>query len=712
MKYLYYILSIIISIILIPPVIALPIISHSAEEIIPGTFASGGVFKFPESLEVIGNIKIKTTTLNSILKIDSINSFSAIDFYDNGVNKWGVGKNPSNQFYISEFGLGDRLIISPGGNIGLGTNIPTQKLEVVGGIKLNSPLAQPFCDSSVRGTIWHLEGAVGLRDRVEFCLKNTDGTFTWQEIGSVVSPIDADNDGFPSFAAGGTDCVDTDAAINPGSGVTCNYGVTCTLPPPDDATCGIIPCSGRYAQTGIESSTTTETCFNKADITSNRCKDYADCKDANTADCNAQPNNAAQYSCGTCKFIAGSSCTGATLGSCNNYGLGTSCGGSNTCDGSGNCVAPQHPPQLFTIQEDISSGSDEAFGVAVDSSGFYVVGDDQNRGERQWHMEKRSLSTGSLMWTQVSFPLPNSNTANDVAVDSTGIYVVGYSQEISGVDSRNNKIIDSQWRIEKRSLSSGSLLWSQVSNPTATLDWANGVVIDSSGVYVAGHQHTDCDQWRIEKRSLSTGSLIWTQVSHPSSGNDYANDIAIDSTGIYVVGSDTSPGDHQWRIEKRSLSSGSLLWSQVSNPGSGTDTVKGVAVDSTGVYVVGPDFSPGNYQWRIEKRSLSTGSLIWSQVSNPSSGQDYAHDVAVDSTGVYIAGNDASPGNYQWRIEKRSLSTGELLWTATRNPSGSNDEGSGIATDGSGVYMVGSDRVPINMQWRIEKRDPATGTGS
>jgi hypothetical protein len=70
-----------------------------------------------------------------------------------------------------------------------------------------------------------------------------------------------------------------------------------------------------------------------------------------------------------------------------------------------------------------------------------------------------------------------------------------------------------------------------------------------------------------------------------------------------------------------------------------------VAVDSTGIYVVGYDRIPGNWEWRIEKRNLNDGSLIWSVTSNPSSGDDSAYSVAVDSTGIYVVGYDKIPGD-------------------------------------------------------------------
>ncbi|MFH1473660.1 MAG: NEW3 domain-containing protein, partial [Candidatus Aenigmatarchaeota archaeon] len=80
----------------------------------------------------------------------------------------------------------------------------------------------------------------------------------------------------------------------------CNTNGACNVLMPDDTNCGTIDCSLWYVQTGTESVTGTEYCYNKYDITSNRCEaaDSNSCKDDNTADCSPQGNDAVQYSCG------------------------------------------------------------------------------------------------------------------------------------------------------------------------------------------------------------------------------------------------------------------------------------------------------------------------------------------------------------------------------------------------------------------------------
>ena len=123
----------------------------------------------------------------------------------------------------------------------------------------------------------------------------------------------------------------------------------------------------------------------------------------------------------------------------------------------------------------------------------------------------------------------------------------------------------------------------------------------------------------------------------------------------------------------------------------------------------------GDYEWRIEKRQLSDGSLVAGFGSsgvvqeNPKiGGDDEPFSVAIDGTGIYLAGYDAIPSSGdEGRVEKRGLSDGSPIWTQTENPGAGYDDANGIAVDGSGVYVASSDSSLLNYpQWRIEKRNP------
>ena len=124
---------------------------------------------------------------------------------------------------------------------------------------------------------------------------------------------------------GGFDCYDNNLNINPGSGALCNYDASCNVPA-DDAACGTIDCDGLdyYFTSGSASPIDTNYCMLRdyADITTNRCEGYADCKEA--ADCTSYSDSTIA-TCGACKYATGA-CT-----SCTNYPEYTSCDSNYEC---------------------------------------------------------------------------------------------------------------------------------------------------------------------------------------------------------------------------------------------------------------------------------------------------------------------------------------------------------------------------------------------
>ena len=333
---------------------------------------------------------------------------------------------------------------------------------------------------------------------------------------------------------------------------------------------------------------------------------------------------------------------------------------------------------LATIYENPSTGNDFANTVAMGSArGFlYVAGFDQASGHDEWRVEKRKLSNGELIYG-ISTPYTGSQI-NAMAIDT----IEGTIYSVGGVST-----ISPKWIIEKRNLSDGSLVYSVLSDlpscfgviprdceaTTVALDVGNGVM------YVAGSGSNDSDlKWRIEKRYLVDGSLVPTFgangviAENPSTSFDEIWALALDASSgmMYAAGKYAAPGE--WRIEKRSLADGSFIPSFGSGGaitttfGTGADWPNAIALDtdSGAMYVVGRDWIPGNQEWRIEKRNLSDGILLYSVTSNPSSASDEANAIVLDtaSSTMYVGGYDSIPGdpNFQWRVEKRNMSNGSL----------------------------------------------------
>lgn len=80
------------------------------------------------------------------------------------------------------FGRIERMRITSSGNIGIGTGTPTQKVEVNGGVRLNTVTAKPTCDVNSRGTMWATKGGAGVADKMELCIKNASENYIWQPL--------------------------------------------------------------------------------------------------------------------------------------------------------------------------------------------------------------------------------------------------------------------------------------------------------------------------------------------------------------------------------------------------------------------------------------------------------------------------------------------------------------------------------------------------
>ena len=79
----------------------------------------------------------------------------------------------------------ERARITSTGNLGIATATPGQKLEVNGGVRLNTVAAKPTCDATARGTFWVTQGITGggaTKDSVEVCAKDAADVYAWRTI--------------------------------------------------------------------------------------------------------------------------------------------------------------------------------------------------------------------------------------------------------------------------------------------------------------------------------------------------------------------------------------------------------------------------------------------------------------------------------------------------------------------------------------------------
>ncbi len=396
----------------------------------------------------------------------------------------------------------------------------------------------------------------------------------------------------------------------------------------------------------------------------------------------------------------------------------------------------------YTKKANISVDDDWLYAMSIDDNYIYLVGHDGLSGDYQWHIQKRDIVSGETVPAfdndgiiQINPNVSADDKAFALAIDTEYMYITGYDQ--SGALS--------QWRIEKRNIITGAPVNAfdsdgvVESDPTAGPDEVHTIEVDTNYIYIAGYDAAiyPNSQWRIEKRDIETGALVNGFDSDGvieedySSNRDEINSIAIDENYLYLAGYDeySGYGNHRWRIEKRDIETGALVNAFdddgiiIEQPNGNSAMAYSIDIDANYIYIAGFDNSPGNSQWRIEKRDIVSGALISNfgsdgvVQSNLSDSEEWARSIAIDDNYIYIAGIDYSVGNSQWRIEKRNIETGALVsgfdsdGMILENPSIGFDMLYSIAVDTFYIYLAGYDfeyGYP-NSQWRLEKRYKVTG---
>ena len=404
-----------------------------------------------------------------------------------------------------------------------------------------------------------------------------------------------------------------------------------------------------------------------------------------------------------------------------------------------------------------ASGGDTIYDMAVDATYLYAVGQDAGGtgGRSEWRIEKRRLSDGALCTIAncgtefgtggvIAFQ-PNPSTTGSEYIDDIALDAVNGFMYVIG--SSDDPTYDWEWRIEKRYLNNGALVTTFGNNGVVTTsislrsEYASGITLDATGqyIYAAGSDLTvsaSKKRLRIEKRRVSDGALCTAANCGTEFGTggvkiDYTQsytgayagtieELAADSNGLYTVGWEYVGGNppyiyYRWRIEKRDLNTGVLNWSRYVSNSSGSNVCNeygyDIATDSSGIYVIGNSQSNcGTGQWQIAKLDFS-GNPVSSFGSSgiasyiPSGGGTEPKDIFVDSTGLYVAGYDSAPGDWQWRVDKRSATDGSSIWTRTSNPSSSIDYANAVVVDSTGqLYAGGVDLSLGNGEWRIEGR--------
>jgi len=349
--------------------------------------------------------------------------------------------------------------------------------------------------------------------------------------------------------------------------------------------------------------------------------------------------------------------------------------------------AAQTGPDLRWVQQFGTAGTvwDHATAVAVDGEAYVVGSFDATGGPDAF--ARKFDSDGNVVWTR-QFGTSNFDRGLGVAVHSSGVYVVGetYRTFPGQVNPGGFDAFVRKYDVF------GNELWTRqfgfpVTVPFIPADHATAVFVDASGVYVAGWTETNNRDAFVAKYGHS-GTLIWLDRFGTNEANvhDLATGIAGDASGIYVVGVLAGHGF------VRKYDAGAL---SPQTPWTTTfpfAALNAVSAAPSGIYVAGS--ISGNGRDAVIGKYDTDGNQVWTHVFGTWA-DDEAQGVSASESGVYVTGfagaalpGRSAVGGHDVFIRKYD-EDGNEAWTEQFGTI-AGDEGHGIATAPSGVYVAGS----------------------
>jgi len=373
-------------------------------------------------------------------------------------------------------------------------------------------------------------------------------------------------------------------------------------------------------------------------------------------------------------------------------------------------VGDNVPPDLVWIRQFGTPAYESAEGIAVYGSGVYVTGvtDGTLLGQTSAGFidafVRKYDANGNEIWTR-QFGSPERDETRSISVDTSGVYVSGWTTGALPGQTRAGR----EDAFVRKYDPDGNEIWTRQFG-TSESAFASGIAVDGSGVYVTGSTNgafpgqTSAGSQDVFVRKYDVeGNEIWTRQFGTPEG-DAASKIAVDASGMYVAGStpgalsgQTSAGNNDAFVRKYDLD-GNELWTRQFG-GANFDAAVGVAVDASGVYVAGNtegalpgQTSAGPRDVFLRKYNFD-GNELWTRQFGTSD-DEIARAVAVDASGVYVAGRtggalpgQTSAGSGDAFVRKYDVD-GNEIWTHQFGGSG-DDEARGVAVDASGVHVAG-----------------------
>lgn len=313
------------------------------------------------------------------------------------------------------------------------------------------------------------------------------------------------------------------------------------------------------------------------------------------------------------------------------------------------------------------------------------------------------LQAQEFDWVR-QFGTNRDDQVNAVALSISGVYVGGNT---IGIFPGEPGVLNDIDAFVARFDNAGNQLWvKQFGSAAAATDAVKGMAADATGVYALGTTNgalqgqTSLGSSDIILRKYGIdGTVQWTK-QFGSSSQDQGLAAAADGSGVYVAGIVGGDG-----LVRKYDQNGTELWSRTIDSGN-ADQARGIAVDVSGVYVMGLTNgvvaapAVGGNDIFLRKYD-SNGNVIWTKQFGTNT-TDQGNGVAVDATGVYVAGDTTGTFAGQTKVgglwdefaAKFDLN-GNQKWLYQFGTN-REDGAYGVAVHPTGAYFVGvADAAPL-----------------
>ena len=359
------------------------------------------------------------------------------------------------------------------------------------------------------------------------------------------------------------------------------------------------------------------------------------------------------------------------------------------------------------VQQAGSVDNDYAYAVAISGKNVYVAGSFEgaakfgptvvtSAGFSDAFVAKLTDEgvTSSFAWVQQAGGL-YSDQATALAVNGVSVYLagaVGATATFSKIVVRNSTYSHDAFVAKLTDAgTSANFVWAQGAGGTDDEEWATGVAVSGTSVYLVGyfegvranfgdttlinsgvgHYNYNSDDLFVAKLTDAgaASSFVWAQQAGSPGADDRATAVVASGSSVYVAGFFGGPANLGTTLLTSvggavvakltdAATSGSFTWVQQVS-GSGEELANALAVKGPNIYVagsfngrtatVGIGFivSDGGFDLFVAKLidAGSTGSFAWAQRAG-GRGNDSAAALAVSGANIYVAGVVSPPARF------------------------------------------------------------------